>query len=96
MSEGIPLSQAWRQFLKSREGRRLSASRHAFTVSEFCDAYGLGRTRLFEEIKSGRLLTYTVGRRRFISVSAAELWQRRLEAAAIKADLDGEASYDDE
>lgn len=51
-----------------------------FTVNQFISTFKLGRTRTYEEIDSGRLVTYKVGRNRYISGSAAEQWQRRLEA----------------
>jgi hypothetical protein len=52
----------------------------ALTVEEFIDLYKTGRTSFYNEIASGRLPTYRVGRRRFISSAAAAEWQRRLEA----------------
>ena len=48
----------------------------AYTVNQFIDAHKLGRTKTYEEIDSGRLATYKVGRRRFISDRAADEWQR--------------------
>lgn len=57
----------------------------AFTIEQFILAYKIGRTKAFEEISSGRLATYKVGRRRYISARAAEEWQRRLEAEASAA-----------
>lgn len=51
-----------------------------FTINQFMNTFKLGRTRSYEEIKSGRLSTYKVGRNRYISGRAAEEWQRRLEA----------------
>jgi hypothetical protein len=54
--------------------------KQAYTVNEFVEVYGVGRTNTFEEIGNGRLLSYRVGRSRFISAHAASDWQRRLEA----------------
>lgn len=51
----------------------------AYTVEQFIGATKVGRTKVFEEIASGRLVTYKVGRRRYISARAAADWQRRLE-----------------
>ncbi len=51
----------------------------AYTVNQFIDTHRLGRTKTYEEIDSGRLVTYKVGRRRFISDRAADEWQRRHE-----------------
>jgi len=52
-----------------------------FTINQFINTFKLGRTKTYEEIESGRLTTYKVGRNRYISGRAAEEWQRRLEAA---------------
>lgn len=51
-----------------------------YTVPQFIDAFKVGRTTTYEEISSGRLATYKVGRRRYVSARAATEWQRRLEA----------------
>jgi len=55
-----------------------------FTVNEFLNTYKVGRTKAYEEIESGRLVTYRLGRKRLISAHAAEAWQRRLEAETNK------------
>ena len=44
-------------------GQRVSC-----TIYEACRATGLGRTKLYEEIAAGRVLTTTVGRRRLVLV----------------------------
>jgi hypothetical protein len=51
------------------------------TIPQFIAAYKLGRTKTYEEIESGRLATYKVGRNRYISARAALEWQQSLEAA---------------
>lgn len=51
----------------------------ALTVPEFIFRFKVGRTTVYEEIGSGRLSTYKVGRRRYISLKAAEEWQSRAE-----------------
>ena len=51
------------------------------TVKQFEAAYKVGHTKACEEISSGRLVTYKLGRRRYISARAAAEWQRLLEAA---------------
>jgi excisionase family DNA binding protein len=38
------------------------------TIREACQAAGLGRTKLYELIKSGTLKTTTIGRRRLVLV----------------------------
>ena len=58
-------------------------TQQAFTIPEFIGAFKVGRTTTYEEIGTGRLATYKVGRRRYISAHAAADWQRRLEVQAI-------------
>ena len=55
-------------------------TQQAFTIPEFLGHFKVGRTSAYEEIGSGRLKTYKVGRRRYISAHAATDWQRKLEA----------------
>lgn len=57
-----------------------------FTVNQFIDSFKVGRTKTYEEIDSGRLTTYRLGRRRYISARAASEWQRRLEAETTGTD----------
>ncbi|ODS96542.1 MAG: hypothetical protein ABS56_12735 [Lautropia sp. SCN 69-89] len=52
----------------------------SLTIAEWCHVRRVGRTRAFEEIQSGRLRTYKVGRRRYISAEADTQWQRDREA----------------
>ena len=54
-------------------------TQQAFTIPEFIGRFKVGRTSAYEEIGSGRLATYKVGRRRYISAHAAAEWQRKLE-----------------
>ena len=54
----------------------------AYTVEQFIAVFKVGRTKLFEEIGSGRLMTYRLGKRRYVSAAAAAAWQARLEAEA--------------
>ena len=60
-----------------------------YTIDEFKKTFKIGHTKTFEEIKTGRLQTYNVGRRRFISGHAADDWQRRLEQDAAAAGFTG-------
>jgi hypothetical protein len=57
----------------------LNVTEQAFTIEQFIGAFKVGRTKAYEEIASGRLSTYKVGRRRYISAHAAAEWQRRME-----------------
>lgn len=52
-----------------REGKALPfAERLSCTIDEACEATGLGRTKLYELIATGQLITTTVGRRRLVMV----------------------------
>lgn len=55
-------------------------TQQAFTIPDFISHFKVGRTSTYEEIGAGRLSTYKVGRRRYISAHAAAEWQRKLEA----------------
>jgi excisionase family DNA binding protein len=46
--------------------------KRAFRINEFCVAYGLGRTKTYDLIKSGKLRTVLVGGRRLVHRDAAE------------------------
>jgi hypothetical protein len=61
------------------------------TVPQFIAAFKLGRTRVYEEIDSGRLVTYKVGRNRYISSRAALDWQQRLESETSNQETVGAA-----
>lgn len=67
----------------------------AYTVPDFIRIFKVGRTTLYEEIASGRLSTYKVGRRRYISAHAAEAWQKRLEEETGVAPIDPASESDD-
>jgi excisionase family DNA binding protein len=44
------------------------AQRISCTIEEACQATGLGRTKLYEEMDAGRVETTAVGRRRLVLV----------------------------
>ena len=52
-----------------------------YTINQFIAAFKVGRTATYQEIGSGRITTYKVGRRRYISARAAAEWLNRLEEA---------------
>jgi hypothetical protein len=47
-------------------------------IAVFCDVYGIGRTKCWEERKAGRLKSHYVGNRPRISYDDAERWFRSL------------------
>jgi excisionase family DNA binding protein len=48
------------------------------SIRAFCETYGVGRTKVYEEIKAGRLKARKAGRRTIIGDEAAEEWWRSL------------------
>ena len=62
----------------SEAERQRRARQRAFSIQEFSLIYGPGRTKVYEELKSGRLRGRKVGRRTIVSEDDAEDWLRRL------------------
>lgn len=50
----------------------------AFTCEEFASAFKISRTKVFAEIKEGRLEARKCGKRTIISAQAAENWFQSL------------------
>jgi excisionase family DNA binding protein len=67
ITESLPRSSASRSSLPF-------AQRLTCTIHEACEATGLGRTKLYELISAGQLLTTTVGRRRLVLVRSLLLF----------------------
>ena len=57
----------------------------AYSVELFADEHGISRSQSYEEIKTGRLRSMLVGRRRLISTEAAADWRKLMEAKAKAA-----------
>ena len=54
--------------------------KRAYKVDEFCQNYGLGRTRAYQEMNEGRLKSVTIGARRLIKFEDAESWLASLSS----------------
>lgn len=50
----------------------------AMSIDEFCSRYGPGRTKVYQELKSGRLRARKIGTRTVIVEDDAEEWLRHL------------------
>jgi excisionase family DNA binding protein len=61
------------------------AHQRAMSIDEFCDGYGLGRTKAYEELKSGRLRGRKIGKRTLITEDDAEDWLRSLPVMGADA-----------
>ncbi len=57
-------------------------ARKAFDILEFCEAYHVGRSTAYGEIRAGRLKIFKVGKLTRISVEAGENWRHEREEAA--------------
>ena len=52
--------------------------RGAFSVPDFCNWAGIGRTKVYEEIDAKRLPVVKVGKRTLIRVADAQAWLQSL------------------
>ena len=63
--------------ISEAEQQRRSRQR-AMGIADFCERYGPGRTKVYEEVKYGRLRARKIGKRTIITVDDAEDWLRSL------------------
>jgi excisionase family DNA binding protein len=54
----------------------MSKRKKAYSIAEICSLWGLGRTTVYEEIRSGRLSAMKVGRRRLVTEAAIQNWEQ--------------------
>jgi hypothetical protein len=54
--------------------RQRRAQPRAMSIGQFSEHYGIGRTKAYEELKSGRLRGRKIGRRTVITAEDAEAW----------------------
>ena len=59
--------------IAERERQRRIRQR-AMSVRGFCESVGIGRTRFYQEVKTGRLRVRKVGRRTIVTSDDAEDW----------------------
>ena len=67
----------------SEEERQRRARQRAMSIAAFCQCYDVGRTKAYEELKSGRLRGRKIGRRTVIAEDDAEDWLRHLPAMEV-------------
>jgi hypothetical protein len=60
--------------------------KRAFSIPEFSRRYGIGRTKVYEELRLGRLRARKIGRHTIIVVEDAESWLRRLPPIRTRCD----------
>ena len=56
----------------------------AYTINEFGQTYKLGRTKIWQLIKSNQLKAVSVGSKKLIRAEDAEAWFASLEATSNK------------
>lgn len=54
--------------------RKRRGLQRAMSIDQFCERYGPGRTKAYQELKSGRLRARKIGKRTVISEDDAEAW----------------------
>ena len=58
--------------------------RPTYTIDRFCEAFGVGRSTAYAEIRAGRLKAFKVGERTLIAGEDALAWRDRHRAAFPK------------
>ncbi|MGA7023845.1 MAG: helix-turn-helix domain-containing protein [Pseudolabrys sp.] len=58
--------------------RQRRGLQRAMSIDEFCSRYGPGRTKVYQELKSGRLRARKIGTRTLITEEDAEDWLQHL------------------
>ena len=66
--------------MNARRPRAPIREKQAYRVSEFCEDHGIGRTKAYEEMDTGRLRYVKLGRIRLIPADGAREWLRALSA----------------
>jgi hypothetical protein len=71
--------------MRKRMKRTIGAPTCAFSVDSFADAHEIGRSKVFDEIKSGRLRARKVDGRTIITNEDAAEWRAKLPLAGEAA-----------
>jgi excisionase family DNA binding protein len=58
-----------------------SAWKRGMSISEFCARYGVGKTKVYQEIKEKRLRAKKCGKRTIVGDEDAEIWFQHLPEA---------------
>ena len=59
--------------------------KRAMTIKKFCSDYEIGKTKAYQEIAEGRLMSVTVGSKRLIRHDDAEAWLSNLGGPDAKS-----------
>lgn len=69
---------------KKRKLRLIEAVR-AYTIAGFCEAFGVGRSKTYLELKAGRLRAKKLGKKTLITEQEARRWLMALPEASRSA-----------
>ena len=59
----------------------MTTTKELYTVREFCDAFGNGRTTFYAEVKAGRLRLVKIGTASRVTRADADSWVASLPSA---------------
>ena len=60
-------------------------TKELYTVREFCDTFGIGRTTFYAEVKAGRLRIVKIGTASRVTRADADAWVASLPSATDAA-----------
>jgi excisionase family DNA binding protein len=66
---------------RARQSAQANAEKRAFDIAGFCQRYGVGKSKTYEEIRLGRLRVRKCGRKTLITEDDAEYWLENLPTA---------------
>ena len=72
---------SWVELYRKRTRRTEGAPTFAFSVESFADAHEIGRSKVYDEINSGRLKARKVDNRTIITSEDAAEWRANLPLA---------------
>jgi excisionase family DNA binding protein len=70
----------------------MEGEKRAFSIAEFCRRFGVGRTKVYEELRQARLRARKIGRRTIITKDDAEDWLQQLPLIKTPTDVRGEVA----
>jgi excisionase family DNA binding protein len=59
----------------------MNSDKRAYSVEGFCDAYGLRKSKVYQEIAAGKIAAVKFGARTLIPLEAADQWLKSLPTA---------------
>jgi excisionase family DNA binding protein len=62
----------------------MTIEKRAYTITEFCDAFSVGKSKVYEEIKAGRMKVRMFGAKKLITKDDADLWLKNLPLQAAE------------